>query len=67
MVVSFIILIKTELFKVLMNPRVVKAKINTIVRTKKKNYLGRELYEKDCLGLHKRLKSLGHHVHFLAK
>jgi hypothetical protein len=36
MVVSFIILIKTELFKVLMNPRAVKAKINTIVRTKKK-------------------------------
>jgi hypothetical protein len=44
MVVSFIILIKTELFKVLMNPRAVKAKINTIVRTKKK-YLGKELYE----------------------
>ena len=43
MVVSFIILIKTELFKVLMNSRAVKAKINTIVRTKKN--LGRKLYE----------------------
>jgi hypothetical protein len=37
MVVSFIILIKTELFKVFMNPRVVNAKINTIVRIKTKS------------------------------
>jgi len=65
-VVSLRILINVEFSKTLMNPRVVQGQ-NKLNNENQRKSLGKELYEYYCLSLCKRLNSLRHHIHYLAK